>query len=73
MASFEQATSILRQLEDVVGKRAENENVNTTRREAIRLSRLLTSSLEKPEDLAFETALLVRLAPKVIQIRGCVE
>jgi len=52
-------------MEDVVGKGAKNENVNTTRREAIRLSKLLTASLEKPEDLAFEMGLLVRSAPKV--------
>jgi hypothetical protein len=64
MASLDHAKLIIQQLESVVGKQAENENADTTRREAIRLSKLLTSSLEKPEDLAFEMGLLVRMDPK---------
>jgi len=59
MTLLQQAASIIRQLENVVGQDPESKNVEATRREAIRLSRLLTSSLEKPEDLAFETGLLV--------------
>ena len=60
MASLQSAAFIIRQLEDVVEQNTDSKNLEATRREALRLSRLLISTLEKPEELAFETGLLVR-------------
>lgn len=68
MASLQSATYIIGQLQNVVDN--STENPETSRREALRLSQLLTSALEKPEDLAFETSLLVRYPNHVFMGSG---
>ena len=61
MADLGNVTKLLEQLKETLSHGAKSEQ--TVRREALRLSRLLVTSLEDPAEVAFETTYFVR-SPK---------